>query len=219
MIIIEKTIKIQGQVNVEELKNFLINEQEFYNTCYIEFKLGNLDFQVRVSDFNPLTDCDYSPTFLSFLKNYTVGTKELSDKNGNIVNVVEQCNNSKEVETWLKKNGYFFHKVLGYEHGGLSLALDGFLTPQFTCPFDSGEAGFLVMQKSLLREARAVKRLNAKILNDELYSYKTLIEELNHYLNGTKLNLIIEGNETYESFDAYSIEELCKLMLPFINAA
>lgn len=219
MIITEKTTKIQGQVSVEELKNFLMNEQDFYSTCYTKFKLGNLEFQVSVSDFNPLTDCDCNPTFLSFLTKYTLGTKELPDKNGNMVNVIEQCKNSKEVEAWLRKNDYFFHKVLGYQHGGLALALEGFHTPQFTCPFDSGEAGFLVMQKSLLREARAVKRLNTKVLNDELRFYKTLVEELNHYLSGTRLKLVIEGNETYESFDAYSIEELCELMLPFVNAA
>lgn len=212
------TTHIDGQVTSEELEKYIINEERFYyRDCYADFELNGLNINIRVSDFNPLTDQDFVPTFLSCLKRYTLGTTTLKDINGEEVDVIYECDSNSEVEAWLERNDYFYKVVYGYQHGGLSLALEGYAGANFSCPFDSGTAGYLVMSKKELRELRCVKKLTKKVLESETQFYKSLIDDLNDYLDGSLLEVFIEGEGVFESLWARSLEEACDLILPFIN--
>ncbi|EOX1264022.1 hypothetical protein ACPDI4_000525 [Campylobacter upsaliensis] len=212
------TTHIDGQVTSKELEKYIINEKGFYyNDCYANFEINDLNINIRVSDFNPLTDQDEVPTFLSCLKNYTLGTKTLPNKDGKEIDVIYECDYNYEVEAWLERNGYFYKKVYGYSHGGLSLALEGYASEQFSCPFDSGVAGYLVMRKEELRRIRGVKRLTPKVLESEIKLYKDLIDSLNNYLDGTQLEARIEGNGIYDSCFVNSLEEICDFITPIIN--
>lgn len=212
------TAHIDGQVTSEELEKYIINEKRFYyNDSYADFELGGLNINIRVSDFNPLIDQDCVPTFLSCLKRYSLGTTSLKDINGEEVDVIYECNSNSEVEAWLERNDYFYKVVYGYEHGGLSLSLAGYESEQFHCPFDSGIAGYLVMSKKMLRELRCVKRLTKKVLESETQFYRDLIRDLNDYLDGSLLEVFIEGKGVFDSSCVNSLEEACDFILPFLN--
>lgn len=171
----------------------------------LSFEVGGLDIRVSIVDECPLYLSDYSPKFLNLLKNYEIGTRELESKEGEEVWVSDICESLEEVEKWLEDNGYFFQRVDGYEHSGLTLSLAG---EGFYCRWDSGVAGYLVMKKSALRKARGAKRLSKKILEQEISFYRSLIDELNDWLNGSIYELCING-DYIESY-MYSISEVAE---------
>ena len=152
----------------------------------------------------PLDCSDYYPTFLNLLKDYEFGTRELESKDGEILEIIDICDSLEEVEQWLEANGYFYKRVNGYAHSGLSLSLDG---EGYYCKWDSGCAGYLVMRKSELREARGVKRITKRVIESELRLYSGLIYELNAWLEGSIFECEIDGDYIETSFSVCELAE------------
>lgn len=187
---------------IESIEKYIMQNLGAYGLC---FEVGGLDIRVSIVDECPLYVSDCNPQFLNLLKHYEFGTRELESKEGEGVWVSDICESLEEVEKWLEDNGYFYQRIDGYEHGGLSLSLAG---EGFYCSWDSGVAGYLVMKKSELREARGVKRLSKKMLEQEISFYRSLINELNYWLDGSIYELSINGD--YIEGYMYSVSELAE---------
>ena len=187
---------------IESVEQYIAQNLGEYGLC---FEVGGLDIRVSIVDEYPLYLSDCNPKFLNLLKSYEIGTRELESKEGEEVWVSDICESLEEVEKWLDDNGYFFQRVDGYEHSGLTLSLAG---EGFYCRWDSGVAGYLVMKKSELREMRGAKRLSKKMLEQEISFYRSLINELNDWLNGSIYELCINGD--YIEGYMYSISEVAE---------
>lgn len=170
----------------------------------LSFVVGGLDILVRIVDECPLYFSDANPKFLNLLKRYEIGTRELESKEGEEVWVSDICESLEEVEKWLEDNDYFYQRVNGYGHSGLTLSLAG---EGFYCSWDSGVAGYLVMKKSELRKNLGAKRLSKKMLEREKNFYRGIIKELNDWLDGSIYELFINGDYIDTM---YSISELAE---------
>lgn len=187
---------------IESLEQYIMQNLGEYGLC---FEVEGLDISIRIVDESPLYASEGNPQFLNLLKGYEIGTRELESKEGEEVWVSDICESLEEVEQWLKDNNYYYQRVNGYEHSGLTLSLAG---EGYYCRWDSGVAGYLVMKRSELRAARGVKRLSKKTLEQEKNFYRGLISELNDWLNGSIYELCI--NDEYIEGYMYSISEVAK---------
>ncbi|TNH33868.1 hypothetical protein [Campylobacter helveticus] len=209
--------KIEDEVTVEELVSFISHEKDFCWSNYANFTLNGYEFTLSRSDYNPLEDDSYAPKLLSFSKKYTYGVKELRNKEGELINIIDECNDLDEVESWLEKNDYVYAPFEKYEHGLIAFRLLTDKYSNLTCRFDSCIGGYLVMKKSDLREFRNVKKLTDKVLQKEFAYWNSLLGSFTNYINGSQYEADIEGNGFYESYFANSLEELCEFILPFLN--
>lgn len=103
-----------------------------------------------------------------------------------------------------------------YDHGNLSLNTTG-----FSCPWDSGQVGYIYVTKSEFYENFNVKKLSSKklILMKEILESE--VETYNKYLNGDVYGFIIEDSETEEHINScygfYSSDNLKDDILSHID--
>lgn len=94
-----------------------------------------------------------------------------------------------------------------YEHSGITIA-----TTPFSCPWDSGQRGFIFISKEKMREEYSVKRIS-KELKDRVEGYlKSEVETYDQYLTGDVYGYRITDTETDEEVDncwGYYGEEVC----------
>lgn len=83
--------------------------------------------------------------------------------------------------------GKYFHEVHDlavclpiymYDHSGISLS-----TKPFSCPWDSGQVGFIFVSKEKLRKEYGVKRVTASLVSKAERILIAEVEEYNQYLN------------------------------------
>jgi len=65
-----------------------------------------------------------------------------------------------------------------YDHSGISLS-----TKPFSCPWDSGQVGFIFVSKEKLRKEYGVKRVTASLVSKAERILIAEVEEYNQYLN------------------------------------
>jgi len=82
----------------------------------------------------------------------------------------------KEKSLSLKDVVYF--ELNAYIHGSISLSLDG-----FSCPWDSGFAGYVYFEKETLRKFYNVKRITKKIKTDIENGIKNALDNFNSDLS------------------------------------
>ena len=68
--------------------------------------------------------------------------------------------------------------VYMYEHSGIALS-----TKPFSCPWDSGQIGFIFVSKKKLREEYGVKRVTASLVAKAVRILEAEVQEYNQYLN------------------------------------
>lgn len=66
-----------------------------------------------------------------------------------------------------------------YDHSGTSLNTTG-----FSCPWDSGQVGYIFVEKNLVRELYGVKRISSKLMSLVEDVLKSEIKEYSQYLEG-----------------------------------
>jgi len=108
-----------------------------------------------------------------------------------------------EIEEYLDNQGYFFLPVYAYVHGGVAINTGG-----FSCPWDSGLAGYIFTTRERIRELMGWKRISKK-RHSKIYDIlKEEINILNAYLNGMvfRYSIYDENGELWSEGGGY-IEE------------
>jgi hypothetical protein len=85
-----------------------------------------------------------------------------------------------------------------YDHGGLTMNTTG-----FSCPWDSGQVGWIYVTKKKIREEYGVKRVTKKLCDHVLSVLKNEVKEYAQWLEGDVYGFVVEdnkGNELYSSF-------------------
>lgn len=201
-VVVGKETVIVHNVELKDLLN------DTYSYLGLNLLVNGKELKIQFNEFaeNPL-EWDYNPNFLSLLRRSSIGTKKIYSKDGEEFTVPNDFDGPEKIESFLEKNGYFFKKVYGYSHGGLSLALEGYCPANFSCPFDSGVAGYLLKTKSEIREWYGVKRISSKIEERIIKNWLPIIEYTNYWLNGEVYLVEIDG-DTYDIYGSSNLEEL-----------
>ncbi len=89
----------------------------------------------------------------------------------------------------------FFRKYIGlrlylYDHSGISIS-----TEPFQCGFDSGQVGYIYIDKKTLREDWNIKNITQKYMNQAKNIFKNEIKLFDQYLKGDIYGFIIEDED------------------------
>lgn len=100
----------------------------------------------------------------------------------------------EEFREWWKSNGRggVLLPVYLYDHSGLRVA-----TAPFSCPWDSGQVGFIYVEREKILREKITKETARKVLEGE-------IETLDHYLSGSVYGYEVVDEDTEEVVDSCS---------------
>ncbi len=138
----------------------------------------------RADDFNP-RDNDNLGVMVCFHKRYRLG-----DGHDYSVN---EFNSWDELRSRLEKDypGGVILNLYLYDHGGITIS-----TEPFSCPWDSGQIGFIVASADMIRENFGVKRVTRSVRERATRLLLAEVEEYDAYLRGDVYMLtLIEGGE------------------------
>lgn len=136
---------------------------------------------------NPRNDCNLGELYLKGGRNSrTVNETSLNDyvrywdKETRTWNEDQIEDLSRdEFEKYLDKEGYLWLRVYKYEHGGVAYNTTG-----FSCKWDSGQVGYIIVSKKTVRKEYGIKRITQK-WNDKILDYlKGEIEMYSDWANG-----------------------------------
>lgn len=119
--------------------------------------------------------------------------KHLGDKHN--INS-DNYNGWSELEQAIRKeyNVVILKKVYAYSHGGMTIS-----TSPFSCPWDSGTLGFVIITKEDLKKEFGWKVITKKRLNEESNRLDKIIEGevsvLDEYISGEVYQFSIENEE------------------------
>lgn len=143
---------------------------------------------------HPLHDFDNLGCFALDVKNYNIGDRNyiqtLRQKIENS-NLFRQkyyneydLSNPRDLKKLGEKLGLFAVNitVYGYLHSGLALSLER--SGQFTCPFDSGVAGFIYVTKDDIRQYFNVRRVTKKHIEKATEILKAEFSLLKEFVEG-----------------------------------
>ena len=108
----------------------------------------------------------------------------------------DDYNGWEELEEAIRKeyNVVILEKVYAYSHGGMTIS-----TSPFSCPWDSGTLGFVIITKEDLKENYGWKVITKKRLNEESNRLDKIIEGevsvLDNYISGEVYGFAIENEE------------------------
>jgi hypothetical protein len=132
----------------------------------IEYK--GYDIEIGYDDLceSPIKDeyCSL-PDFVTWHRHYELGNMKFADKESFL--------------NFAKTNKCRIYPLYLYDHSGLTISLS-----PFSCPWDSGQVGWVMLQSKKVREWFGVKRLSKKIWNLAEESVKVTVEMYDDYLRG-----------------------------------
>lgn len=150
-----------------------------------EIKSGNKTvqiFQYSNSDYNPRNEFENLGTMISFHRRY-----ELGDSNHGFKQ--EDYNSWEGLRKAMEKMGYVvILPIYLYDHSGLSLS-----TSPFSCPWDSGQVGFIGVTREKLLKNFQVNKVTKQIHEKAAAILEGEVQTQNDYLSGE-----IYGYKTFE---------------------
>ena len=91
-----------------------------------------------------------------------------------------------------------------YDHSGITIS-----TTPFSCPWDSGQIGFVFITKQDLRKFYGKSRINKKLIEQAINQIDNYVKVYDQYLRGEVYGYIVKdknGEETDSCFGYYDIE-------------
>jgi len=122
---------------------------------------------------NPITEWDGNVEFCCWHSRYDLGN---SDRFGNESGEVEDC------EAYAKETGSLLYPLFIYEHGGIALSL-GREYP-FDCQWDSGQLGYILIDREWMKEHFGNKYFTEKMKSRMRKAAENGVKLYNQYLSG-----------------------------------
>jgi hypothetical protein len=110
----------------------------------IEYRGHKIEVYADPDPQNPITDWDMLGKFICFHKRYDLS----NDK---------RFKDPDEVREYAKENKCRLYPLYLYDHSGITIRLH-----PFSCPWDSGQVGWVMLEPEDLRKEYSVKRLTKK---------------------------------------------------------
>lgn len=146
-------------------------------------------------DFNPRQD-DNLGVILYAHRTYVLGDETFD---------VDSYDSWEEVRKGELEKDAVVLPVYAYEHSDFSIS-----TTPFSCPFDSGQVGFVYVTKEKIRREYGVKRVTKKLIEKVENILKAEIEDYNCYLQGDVYVVSVDNEDGLEScggFLGYDMKE------------
>ena len=160
---------------------------------------------------NPREAWDNLCTMVCFHNRYNLGDVQGDDPVETLEDIL--CENDVTFESdhyHLKTNedhmDYLFEKLdkiafslplYLYDHSGITMNTGG-----FSCPWDSGQVGFIYVTKEAVRKEWKVKRISPKLRKQIYRNLKSEVETYDQYLTGDVYGFICEDPEGYVDEDS-----------------
>jgi hypothetical protein len=140
--------------------------------------MKTLRIKADTCPMNPREDRDHSSVILYSSHSYLLGDKRV------------------EQGTEVSRRDNIVLPVYAFIHSGVALNTTG-----FSCPWDSGQSGYIYENKAAIREEFGVKRISAKLRKRVEDRMRAEVEEFGKYLNGEVYGFVIE-DENGEEVDS-----------------
>lgn len=131
-------------------------------------------------------DWDNMGTMIAFHGRYTLGDKDHGFKASDYSGWDEM---REAIEDQYGRDAIILPLYL-YDHSGITMNTTG-----FSCPWDSGQVGFIVAGVADIREAYGVKRVTKKVRERATQSLISEVETYDHYLTGEVYYYAIEDDD------------------------
>lgn len=153
-----------------------------------------LKIELDADPINPREDYDHIGHIFSFLRNDGFSDKDVwnhlpfsrSEAVSDDVNITERMNAEG-----------FYLPIYMYSHSGTTIR-----TTPFSCPWDSGLAGFIYVSKKEVYKEYSCKRVGKKILKRVMALLEAEVKELDHYMTGNVYGFVLEDEETGDTIDS-----------------
>tara|TARA_R100000995_G_scaffold84922_1_gene65897 strand:+ start:20295 stop:20861 length:567 start_codon:yes stop_codon:yes gene_type:complete len=113
----------------------------------------------------------------------------------------------QDLKKTLQKNAAVILPIYMYDHSGQTVS-----TSPFACPWDSGQIGYIYVDKQKAREAMQVKRLTKKTIEHVKNLLESEVKTYDVWITGSVLGYEIIDNQNDEQVDScwgyYSKESL-----------
>lgn len=140
---------------------------------------------------NPRTEYENMGTMVCFHRRYKLG-----DDHGLSIE------SAKELMSKVEKSGGVVLPLFLYNHSGITMNTTG-----FSCPWDSGQVGFIYVDAETIRKEYNVKRISKRIREKVTDHLKCEVEIYDRFLTGEVYGFIIEKDgEKVDSFFGYFYE-------------
>lgn len=154
------------------------------NEALKEKQVGKYTVKVYFDNLaeNPRTLYDNLSTMICFHRRYDLGDKHNMDID--------------EAQEFFKRKDIIALPLFLYEHSGITIS-----TSAFSCQWDSGQVGFIYVEKEKIREEWKVKRISKKLHDRIVEIMQAEISEYDDYLTGQVFYYTVE-NENGEHIDS-----------------
>ena len=147
------------------------------------YKDHTIHIQPDDNNESPRTSMDNLATMVCFHKRYALGDKGHGFR-------MKDYSSWEELEKAICKQEDIaaILPIYMYDHSGLTINTTG-----FSCPWDSGQIGFVFISKKKIREEYNVKRISHKTLKLAIKVMQGEIETYDQYLRGDIYGYVIDG--------------------------
>ena len=112
---------------------------------------------------------------------------------------------SSDFSSWEELESYLYKRekalvlipVFMYDHSGLSVNTTG-----FSCPWDSGQIGYIYTSKERIRNEYSCKRISKKLKEQVKEMLVSEVDSYNQYLSGDVYRFNVTHKETQEELDS-----------------
>jgi hypothetical protein len=141
-----------------------------------EYKGYKIKICIDENPFSPRED-DNLGTMVCFHRRYDLGDKHDFETPDDCVQ-------------FSKKKDVISLPLYLYDHSGITMK-----TTPFTCPWDSGQVGFIYVGKEKIREWYQIKKVTKKVIERVLKALESEVETYDRYLRGEVFGFQIEKND------------------------
>jgi hypothetical protein len=149
--------------------------------------IGKYQIEIFPDDYplNPRTDYDPLGSMICFHRRYSLG----DDHNFNDPDDAREFLKSKEIAIVLP--------LYLYDHSGITMSVN-----PFSCPWDSGQVGWIYITKEKIREEYHCKRISKKMIERVKGYLINEVKTYDEYLTGDVYGFRITDTETDEEVES-----------------
>jgi hypothetical protein len=114
------------------------------------------------------------------------------------------CESPTEFYEWWKENGKggILLSLYLYDHSGITISCS-----PFSCPWDSGQVGYIYITAEKMREEYSVKRISAKLRERVAGYLKGEVETYDEYLTGQVYGYVVAELEPQDEDESLELED------------
>lgn len=133
---------------------------------------------------NPIKEWDMLGEFVCFHRNYDLSNTDRFDS-------------AEEVIEYIETEDVAFLPLYLYDHSGITMS-----TTPFSCPWDSGQVGVILVDKSKVMKEFSRKKWSKRLRAKVEKILKAEVETFDKYLTGQVYGYVIEDKEEVEHIDS-----------------